>query len=425
MLKEHWGIFQIEDENKIIDTLRIILNESGCSVNESLPLLCSWMSLPLTGNFSIRYVSPENQKKILFYILKKCILQIDRDNPFLLMVEDLHWGDPTSIEFIWYLLSDIDEQRYMLLMTSRPEFSFSCGVRVFSEVTLSALGETSIKELIQYHLGKNALNGSVFRYLLERSDGIPFFIEELTRMLLEHKIIKLKKNEYVFEENADVQLIPIGLQDLLNAKIDKLNYAKDTAQLAAAIGREFCYDLLIRTSIKDKASVQFDLNVLLQNDIVYQQRRVQNNNYIFRYALIRDAVYNTMIPGFRKKIHLSIAAALEEYFYKRIAENPIEIALHFAKAENYRNAITYGLRHVEKLISEFKYKEALIVINEVKQWILKIENEEEEKYYRLKINDILLSVSRNADGFGIGKFVNEFGENTEFVLNHLAETGQL
>jgi TOMM system kinase/cyclase fusion protein len=425
MFREHWGISQIEDENKVIDTLSVILDESGCSVNESLPLLCSWMSLPLTGNFSIRYIASENQKKILFDILKKCILQIDRNNPFLLMVEDLHWGDQTSIEFIWYLLSDIDKQRYLLLMTSRPEFSFNCRIRNFTEVTLSALEEPSVKELIQYHLGENAINGSVFRYLLERSDGIPFFIEELTRMLLEHKIIKLKKNEYVFEENADIQLIPMSLQDLLNAKIDKLNNARDTAQLAAAIGREFCYDLLIRASIKDEASVQFDLNVLLQNDIVYMQRRVQNNNYIFKYALVRDAVYDTMTPGFRKKIHFSIAESLEEYFYKRIAENPIEIALHFARAESYSNAIKYGLRHVEKLVSKFQYQEALIIINEVKQWISNIENAAVEKYYRLKINNILLSVSRNADGFGTGKFVNEFGENTEFVLNHLAGTGSV
>ncbi len=424
MLRNHWGIAQSEDENKVVAIIRNELEKNGCNVNESLPMLCSWLSIPLPNEYSLSQFSPEEQKAILFKTLKKCILHIDQGSAFLLVLEDLHWLDLTSREFIDYLISDLEGQRYMLLMTTRPEFECPWKNNGLSHINLNALPESSIRLMIQEYLGKNSVEEKVVKYILNRADGIPFFIEELINMLVEQNLIVPVNKVYKLTENVDKHTIPISLQDLLNAKLDNLILAKETAQLAAAIGREFSYELLSKSSLKDEETLQNDMNLLTENDLVYHQRNVHGNIYIFKHALVRDAAYESMLPQLRKEVHSYIAEALREFFPKRIEKNPFEIACHLSEAKKFNDAIEFGLKHVEKLVSKSQNHETLAVIQKIKQWINGVEDEVEKKCFRLRLNDVLIPVYLNTEGYGTPKFVHIYKENTEaidFLKSHKKE----
>ncbi len=415
MLRDYWGITLLDDTEKAVEIIEDELIRAGCAVDESLPLLCSWLSIPLSGEFVVKQMTSEEQKDTLFKTLKSSILQIDRLFSFLLIVEDLHWIDSTSIEFINYLLADHAEQHYMMLMTTRPEFNSLLRAERLPQIDLEALTKESISLMTQEYLGGKRISEKVANYIARRADGIPLFIEELTGMLVDQGYIVPDDNAYEFARNADLKKVPETTQALLNAKLDRLSFAKETAQLAAAIGREFSYDLLVKSSLKDEADVQSDLDMLVQAEIIYQQRSVRDNNYIFRHALIRDSAYDSMLPHFRKEIHSNIADVLMEFFPKRVEENGFEVAQHLAGAEQFDEAVDFGLKHTGNLAEKSLYHEALNITKEVKYWIENVQDEVEKRCSKLKLNGLLFSVSFNTDDFWTNNIDDVDKENEEIL----------
>jgi len=413
MLRNHWGILEIEDNNVLIDKVKNILEVAGCNEKGSLPLLCSWLSISLPEDYIISQATPEEQKRLLFQIIKQCILQIDTKNAFLLVVEDLHWLDPTSTEFIQFLLSDLEEHRYLLVMTLRPIFENPWKYDYLLQVNLETLSKNAIQLLVEGVLGGETISNKTLNYIEQRADGVPLFIEELTSMLLEHNYIQLENKVYELVEMSDDQ-VPMTLQDLLNARLDRLSLAKETAQLAATIGREFSYELLVNSSLKDEATVQSDLNLLMDADLIYRQRRVQGENYIFRHALIRDAAYEGMVVNQRKEIHGRIAVTLESSFSNQIEEAPFQLAQHYSSSDNFNKASEYGIKAMEKQIKNSSNQEALSIKPIIKTWIDKIDNT--RKYdIELKFNDTVLTAIALKEGWGSHN-VNAIGiRNKELI----------
>jgi len=422
MLRNHWGIVGIEDEKMVLEKVKYVLENTGCKEEGSFSLLCSWLSISLPKGYAIKQVTPEEQKKLLFKILKQCILEIDREKSFLLIIEDLHWLDPTSTEFIQYLLSDLEDNPYFLVMTTRPVFENPWKYDCLSQINLETLPKNAIQLLVEGVLGGDSISDKTLNYIEERADGIPLFIEELTSMLLEQNYIQLENSIYELVENSE-DLIPMTLQDLLNARLDRLSVAKETAQLAAAIGREFSYELLIKSTSKDEATVQNDLNLLINADLIYRQRRVQEENYIFRHALIRDVAYDGMTNANKKNSHKMIARSLETNFLSIVNNEPSLLAYHWSSAQNYENASYYGNITTFNSLERSLYSECIKQAQKTISWTKKIENDTLKIERELQTNEYLVQALMAIKGFAHDevKIINDRSEELSLLLPNGSE----
>ncbi|TRX35031.1 TOMM system kinase/cyclase fusion protein [Flavobacterium sp. ZT3R18] len=400
MLRNHCGISGIEDKDIAISRLKVVLEKTGCSVDETLPLLCSWLSIPIPEECAVRLASPEKQKQLLFQTLKQCLLFLDNEKSFLLVVEDLHWLDQTSADFIEYILSDTNEGHYLLLMTTRPEFVNPWNLDCLSQINIEILSEDSVKLLVEGSLDGKSISKKALLYIFERADGIPLYVEELTRMLVDQNYVVLDNEGYDLVEDIDTKLIPSTLQDLLNARLDRLSLAKETAQLAAVIGREFSYELLIKASTKDEATVQSDLNLLLNSDLVYRQRRVKGENYIFRHALIRDAAYDGMVSTNRKEVHRNIAETLEKNCNIQKEISLQIIAFHYEQATDFEKSQKYWFDSA--LVSRQKtgaYLDTVFYLSKALNYVESIQNENKKVESKIRIYNLLGETQLYTSGF--------------------------
>lgn len=389
MLRKHW---QLEDNEPDSNLARLekALQVAQLSVKDTLPILCSWLSIPLGETYETSQATPEKQKAILLNALEKLIFSLDPTQKFLLIVEDLHWLDPTSKELLEKLLANISEQNYLLLMTTRPHFQPDWTFPGLTNIALQPLEKAFVRSMVEEVLERKLVTDEVVDYIAKRADGVPLFVEELTRMMQEQGYLGLKEGVYQLGEQLDTDAVPITLKDLLNARLDRLGLAKETAQLAATIGRDFEYDLLIKASLREEALVQADLDQLMNADLVYRQRSVQGEGYIFRHALIRDAAYDGMTNASQKDTHQRIATTLKEQFPQVIEENPFEVARHFSGGEMFVNAAGYGKQALKKLIETSSNQEALLLYNTIGDWIHKIDVANEEEVIKIELNKILL-----------------------------------
>jgi hypothetical protein len=293
---------------------------------------------------------------------------IDKGSSFLLLVEDLHWSDPTSEEFIEFI-SQSGQGKVMVLLTARLEYAHHWQQIQPIEITLQPFAVNSTRALIEGVLTGKFISDGALEYMTNKTDGVPLFIEEFTLMLVDQGHLILQDETYQLTETISTESIPTTLQDLLNARLDKLKFSKETAQLAAVIGREFSYDLLVKSSLVEEAVVQADIEQLLKKDLIYLQRNVQGESYIFRHALIRDAAYDGMLSSQRRETHGRIAEVLETDFPAIVKENPFEIARHLAEAAIHPKAVHYGIRAAKQSLDRSLNSEALAYAKQVIDWL--------------------------------------------------------
>ncbi len=422
MLRKHWGLQEGENQDFNISRLKEVLTDAQCEIKQVLPVLCSWLSIPLVTEEAMEMPAPEQQKDILMEALEKLVLNVGQAQPFLLIVEDIHWIDPTSKEFLERLLQKLSQHNYLLLMTTRPHFKPDWNDAHLTVLELKPLSQEAIKEMIEGVLEGKGVSDDTVAYIAQRADGVPLFIEELTHMLLEQNYLILEQDVYHLDENIDQDTVPVTLQDLLNARLNKLGLAKETAQLAAAIGRNFDYDLLVHSSLRDEASVQADLDKLINADLVYRQRKVSGESYIFRHALIRDAAYDGMPNALQKDTHGRIATTLENEFPQVKEENPFEVARHFAGAEHFENASSYGIQMVQKQVVSSANKEAVVLNNIVKGWTSSISIPEKQVESELKLNNAVLPAFMAVEGYG-GESIEEINKRNDELIEQAQTLG--
>ncbi len=398
MLKSYLGLQDTTEEST--PALTLALQKAGCDVPIVLPILHSWFAIPGGEQYETSTLLPERQKEVIFDTLKKCIVIQSKQQPFVLIVEDLHWIDPTSLAFITQLLQDTTTASYFIFCTARPEFETEWNHKRAQTINLKSLEDTNAAALIQGILQEQPIAPDTLSYIVERTDGIPLFIEDLTRMLLDQQYLIQHEGTYQLIPNFDTNSVPTTLKGLLHARLDGLGFAKETAQLAASIGRAFTYDLLIQSSLHDEAMVQADLNALLDANLIYHQRRIQNDSYIFRHALIRDAAYDSMVTTVRQDTHRRIADTLEHSTLNFAQENPFELARHLAAATQYQKAATYGLQAIQKQIKNSLNAEALQLHEIVKNWIANIKNELQQAIAELELNICVLAAVALKEGWG-------------------------
>lgn len=348
-----------------------------------LVILSAWLNLPLPETNPAVNLTPEIQKQSLFDLIAHLLCQ-SFEFPqqgkaiaqHLFVFEDMHWADPTSLDFINHLLHSnvFMANGHCWLATSRETIPVQLETISFTQVLVPKLAKEETLAFIQFLFDQQPVATRLQETLLERTDGIPLFIEELASFMRNRNLVHKVNGEFDFVDGSKLALLPLTLRDSLQQKLDQLPYGKDTAQLAAAIGREFDYQLLTDASEKDEASVQRDLNALLSAELVYQQRKVDGDTYIFKHALVRDAAYDS-IPELQKAIvHDQIVQSLKRLFslndpvefvpdsFKKTVQESSGVVIpygtlakHCWKADNYKLAVNFSLFHISRnlLLSQY------------------------------------------------------------------------
>jgi TOMM system kinase/cyclase fusion protein len=415
LLRIYWGIGYNDNVKDVISGIEKTLRHVECYSGEIMSLICSWLSVPLPDNYPPFISTPEEQKNKLFFVLKSCIYNINNRKPFLLIIEDLHWIDITSQLFLEYLLAEVDKGPLMILMTTRPWNAETKMPETVVKFELQPFSNDQAQHLIENILENKPIFPQALDYILEKSDKIPFFIEEFTSMLLDRKYLVFDNDKYKLVKDIEEKAVPVTLSDLLNNRLDQIGSAKETAQIAGSIGREFTYELLVKCSLKDEAQVQEDLNRMMKADLIYSRKRIKGDSYVFRHALIQDAACESMVPAYRKQVHGFIAEALINSEPEFVKENSFEIGRHLAEAGLFEDATAFSLKAIETFIERRLYKETTSIVNYARLWIEKITNPGSQKAAQLRLNDVLVTILLNTEGHGTAKFADIYYENIQLI----------
>jgi class 3 adenylate cyclase/tetratricopeptide (TPR) repeat protein len=295
---------------------------------DALPVLCDWLGLCDALKVPPSKLSPESQRELLLTVLTQILGAAGRQHGSLLVLEDLHWADPTTLELLSRMSGQISGQRALVLTTARPELEQPIG----NVMELRGLERSAIEELVSELLGDGRLDATTLARVVERTDGVPLFVEELMRDLLAN-------GHELADQSAVIDgPIPVSLRDLLNSRLDGLGPAKETAQLAAAIGREFDLDLLAAVSLRGAEALQADLDLLVETQLVRRHLAATGARYSFRHALIREAASSSMLSQQRKAVHRGIAEAIERASPEARSDAP-RLAWHYELAGDFDKAI--------------------------------------------------------------------------------------
>jgi class 3 adenylate cyclase/predicted ATPase len=308
-------------EDRVIQ-LEHSLKLAGLKLTEAVPLIAELLDLPKPENYPPVTLTPDQRHRRLLANLVSWVLNVARTQPLILAMEDLHWVDPSTLELTQTLVEQAATAPLMLLCTGRPEFRVPWPMRAHhTQVTLNRLNERHTREMIAGVVARSALAPDLVDEVVKRTDGVPLFAEELTRLILEGG-----------DSRSPVREIPTTLHDSLTARLDRLGPAKEVAQVAAVIGREFSYTLLQAVVSIDEKLLQSALQKLLDAELIYARGIPPEASYQFKHALIRDSAYEVLLKAQRKKLHAEIASVLERDFAQLAQTEPEVLAIHHSAA---------------------------------------------------------------------------------------------
>ena len=325
-----------------LDKLDLLLAPTSTPKQEAA-LFAEMLSLPNDGRYPALDLPPPQRRQRTLEALIAQIEALTRSAPVLMIFEDAHWTDPTSLEAFGRAVDRIRTLRVLLIVTYRPEFEpLWIGRPHVTALTINRWAERDIDAMIDGVVGNKHLPASVRQDIIERSDGIPLFVEEMTKAVLE------AANEGTAERVVAVipspsVAVPASLHASLMARLDRLGPAKELAQIGAAIGREFSHGLMAAVAGKPEAEVQPALDRLVAAGLLFRQGSPPHATYLFKHALVQDAAYGTLLRGPRQELHARIAAATETGMPERVEREPELLAYHYAEAGQPDTAAGYWL----------------------------------------------------------------------------------
>ena len=281
--------------------------------------------------------------------LVEWVLGAARGPPIVIAIEDLHWADPSTLELIQLLVEQGAAARLLLLYTARPEFRAQWPLRAHNtQITLNRLSTGSVRNMVLHVVAHAALSEETLAAVVERTGGIPLFVEELTRAVLEGGDAKSVGHE-----------IPVTLHDSLMARLDRLGPAKEIMQIAAVIGSEFSYELLHAVHRVADDDLQRDLRSLTDAELLYVRGIAPDATYQFKHALIRDAAYEALLKSRRRDLHRSVARTITDKFPAFGEEHPEILARHWTEAGDIEPAIAEWSKAGKIVQSRHAFREAL------------------------------------------------------------------
>lgn len=345
------------------------LTSHGFALNETVPLFLTLFSLPFEEPYRALEVSSPRLRTLTLDAISALLLGMAAQRPVLFLVEDLHWADSTTHELLNLLVREVPSAPICLLLTARPEYSPAFSSASVLQIPLGRLERTQIEAMANQLTGGKPLLSSALDQIVLRTDGVPLFVEELIRMLLESGALVEREAQFELQSPLSALEIPHTLRGLLGVRLDRVQQAKETAQLAATLGREFEIDVLTVASALGPAAVQEHLDQLVVAGLVQRGRRGKTRFGIFKHALVRDAAYESLGRAAREQAHAKVARALDERFPDLVRTRPDLLAYHHAAATQLAEATAYALRAAEQALGRCSYAEALTHATNVREWV--------------------------------------------------------
>jgi TOMM system kinase/cyclase fusion protein len=360
LLQDALGFERDDTPEMLGRRLERTLAECGLAPSESLPLLASLLGLPTSGESAVLAWAPQRQRQRTIEVVLDVLRALATRRPLLVLIEDLHWMDASSLELLSLLVDQVATAPTCLLLTARPDFRPPWTARSHTtQITLTRLPRRQTEQLILSVAGNKPLPAEVLQHVVTGADGVPLFVEELTKTVLESGLLSDRDDRYELTAPLHQLTIPATLQDSLTARLDRLSEAKPVAQLAATIGREFSYELLQAVSPLEPAALQRELGRLVEAELLYQRGLPPSAHYVFKHALIQEAAYQSLLRTTRQQSHRRIVDVLNERF-PRIGElNPELVAHHYAEAGLAAEAIPFWRRAGEHAVRRSASSEAI------------------------------------------------------------------
>jgi class 3 adenylate cyclase/predicted ATPase len=350
-----------DDSNEVkLDKLHSLIAQSSGNLSHDMPLFAALLSIG-GDRYPLPEMAQHRRKEQTLAALLENMKRLAMGHPVLILYEDLHWIDPTSLELLSLAIEQIRDQRILLLATARPEFTPPWPAhRHVSTLSLSRFGRSDGEALIVGITRGKPLPPEVRDQIMARTDGVPLFIEELTKTVLESGLLRETEGNFELTGPLPSFAIPSTLHASLLARLDRLAAVKDVAQIGAVIGREFSYALIAAAAALTEKTLNAALAQLVDAELIYQRGVPPDATYQFKHALVQDASYTSLVRSRRQQLHGAIARALEEQFPDIVATEPETVAHHFTEAGLWEGATLYWQRAGELALRRSAVREAVM-----------------------------------------------------------------
>ena len=343
-----------------INKLEVLLTSSSENLADGVPLLAALLSIPADDRYPLPTLVPQRLKDRTLELLLAHLKKRAMRQPVLMVVEDMHWIDPTSLELLSLAIDQIKSARILMLATARPEFAPPWpSHRHTSSIGLTRLDKIEGEALVAGVTGAKSLPRELLDQILAHTDGIPLFIEELTKTVLESGLLSDAEDRYELTGPLPPLAIPSTLHASLLARLDRLASAKDVAQIGAAIGREFSYALIGAVAALPESDLNAALVQLVNAELIFQRGFPPDATYQFKHALVQDAAYASLVRNRRQQLHGLIGHTLEQQFLSTADIEPEIVAHHYAEAGLVDRAINYWQKAAERATGTSAYLEAV------------------------------------------------------------------
>jgi len=360
ILKSTFDIQEGEADQGIREKVKKGLEFMKVDEPSTLPYLLELLSVKDSG-IDLISMSPEAKKDRINEAIKRIVLKGSEIQPLIIAFEDLHWIDKISEDVVRSHLDSIPGSRVLLIFTYRPEFVHTWGAKSYhNQLTLHRLSNRESLEMLTSILGTREIEKSLEEIILEKTEGVPFFIEEFIKSLKELKIIERKDNSYRLSKDIYQLTIPSTIQDVIMARVDSLpERAKEVLQTGSVIEREFSYPLISRvTGLPEKELLSY-LSALKDSELLYERGIYPQSNYIFKHALTREVVYDSILAKKKKKLHEEIGSVIEELYKDNLNEHYEILSEHYFLSENYLKSAGYSKLSSKKAEKAVSFNDAI------------------------------------------------------------------
>jgi class 3 adenylate cyclase/predicted ATPase len=325
------GLVHNDTPGAKLDKLDAALTQTSTSKQDAA-LFAEMLSLPNDGRYPALDPDPQRRRQGTLEALNRQLEVLSRSNPVLMIVEDVHWSDPTSLEAFGRAVDRVASYRVLLLVTFRPEFEPPwIGRPHVTALTINRLAQRDIAAIVDGVSGNKLLPSNIRQDIIDRTDGIPLFVEEMTKAVLETESQGAAEHLVAAVPSPNLA-VPASLHASLMARLDRLGHAKEVAQIGAAIGREFSHTLLAAVVRKSDAELGLALDRLIQSGLLFRQGVPPHATYLFKHALVQDAAYGTLLRERRRVLHTRIVETLESQFAEILESQPELLARHCTEA---------------------------------------------------------------------------------------------
>ena len=351
------GFHRDDADEQRLAKLEAVLAQATNDLSEAAPLLAALLSIPTHDRYPTLNLTPQKRKEKTLRAFVAQVEGLAARKPVLMVVEDAHWIDPTSQELLDLTIERVPTLPVLLIITFRPEFAPPwMGRPHVTLLALNRLGPRQRAEMINRVTSGKRLPSGIADQIIDRTDGVPLFIEELTKTVVESGIVQEAEGEYAMAGPVSPLSIPTSLHASLLARLDRLGPVRDVAQLSAILGRQFSHELITAVAAMPPSQLDDALAQLERAELIFRRGTPPNAEYTFKHALVRDAAYSTLLRGRRQQLHARTAATLEAQFSEVV--EPELLAYHFTEAGRLEQAVDYWLKAGQRAMQRSAHIEA-------------------------------------------------------------------